>query len=127
MRTLSTLLVGLGVGIVAGAYLGAAAVWPGVVIGLVGVALSFVRSRETAVGPDAAVSPPDERPGLAGLGTRVEQILRLAEEQADGHRATAERTLAEARAEADRILERARSEAAGLTAGPPEADRSRAD
>jgi hypothetical protein len=33
----------------------------------------------------------------------------------------------EARAEADRILERARSEAAGLTAGPREADRSRAD
>ncbi|BEL05094.1 hypothetical protein Q0Z83_032850 [Actinoplanes sichuanensis] len=48
-----------------------------------------------------------DRPTLAGLGTRVEDILRLAEEQADDHRAEAKREadaiIAAAKAEAQRI------------------------
>ncbi|GIF41531.1 hypothetical protein BC793_111108 [Actinoplanes xinjiangensis] len=45
-----------------------------------------------------------DRPALSGLGTRVEQILRLAEEQAEDHRA-------EARREADGIIAAAHAEA----------------
>lgn len=45
-----------------------------------------------------------QRPTLSGLGTRVEQILKLAEEQADDHRA-------EARLEAEGIVTAARREA----------------
>lgn len=118
-RSFSALMVGLGVGAVGGAQAGAAAVWPAVIVGLAGVALSFVRSRPTAAGGEAAVPSTDERPTLAGLGTRVEQIIRLAEEQADDHRATAEREaerlLSEARSAARLIVDRARAEAARST------------
>jgi hypothetical protein len=131
-KSFSALLVGLGVGAVGGAYLGAAAIWPGVVVGVAGATLSLVRSSPTAVSGEAAVRPPGERPTLSGLGTRVEQIIRLAEEQADDHRATAEREaerlLSEARSAARLIVDRAHADAAGST-GPwkPAIDRPPSD
>ncbi len=58
-------------------------------------------------------------PTLAGLGGRVEQVLRQAEEAAQARRDDAEQEaaamLAAARAEAERIVEAARTGAAGLT------------
>lgn len=131
-RSFSALLVGLGVGAVGGAQVGAAAVWPGVIVGVAGLALSFFRSQPTVAGGEAAVPSTDERPTLAGLGTRVEQILRLAEKQADDHRATAEREaerlLSEARSTARLIVDKARAEAAGATAtANPASDRPPAE
>ncbi|WP_199737083.1 hypothetical protein [Micromonospora solifontis] len=117
--SLSALLVGLGVGAVGGAQIGAAAVWPGVAVGVAGVALAFFRSSPDAVSDETAAQSTDGRPTLSGLGTRVEQILRLAERQADDHRATAEREaeriLSEARATARLIVDRAHADAAGTT------------
>ncbi|WP_370461773.1 DivIVA domain-containing protein [Micromonospora sp. WP24] len=59
-----------------------------------------------------------QRPTLSGLGTRVEQILELAERQADDHRAEArreaERIVTAARHEAETILNRAHEQAAGI-------------
>jgi len=58
----------------------------------------------------------NSRPTLSGLGTRVEQILRLAEEQANDHRSEAKREsegiLSAARLEAREITDKARAEAA---------------
>jgi vacuolar-type H+-ATPase subunit H len=55
---------------------------------------------------------------IHGLGSRVEGILRLAEQQADDHRAQARREAAEivaaARREAEEILAAARQEASRL-------------
>ncbi|MGC5054615.1 DivIVA domain-containing protein [Micromonospora sp. DT48] len=60
-----------------------------------------------------------QRPTLSGLGTRVEQILKLAEEQADDHRSEArleaERIVTAARREAEAILNQAHEQAAGIT------------
>ncbi|WP_433614179.1 hypothetical protein ACQP2P_07510 [Dactylosporangium sp. CA-139114] len=102
MRRVAYLLIGLGVGLFAGSQLAASraqatALWTGVaatVVGLVMVAAS---------GPAASV-PGDEgedeegRPTLSGLGTRVEQILRTAEEQAAGHLRQAEKDARKVRA-----------------------------
>ena len=61
------------------------------------------------------------RPTLSGLGTRVEQILRLAEEQANEHRGEAKREsegiVSAARLEAREITDKARAEAAAMKAG----------
>jgi DivIVA domain-containing protein len=55
----------------------------------------------------------NSRPTLSGLGTRVEQILRLAEEQANDHRSEAKREsegiLSAARLEAREITDKARA------------------
>jgi cell division septum initiation protein DivIVA len=63
----------------------------------------------------------DSRPTLDGLGTRVEQILRLAEEQAEACRSAAqqeaEEIVAAARREAEEIVAAARREADGITNG----------
>ncbi|MEU4481686.1 hypothetical protein AB0F68_27015 [Micromonospora sp. NPDC023966] len=111
-------MIGLGVGAVAGAGCGAAATWPGVGLGVLGAGLALFGSR-SATSEEAAVAPSEKGPALAQLGTRVEQILRLAEEQAENHRAEAardaERTLSEARSAAQLIVDTARAEAAGLT------------
>jgi cell division septum initiation protein DivIVA len=60
------------------------------------------------------------KPTLSGLGTRVEQLLRLAEEQANEHRNEAEKkaeeTLGAARLQARELTEKARAEAQGLKA-----------
>jgi hypothetical protein len=123
--SLSALLIGLGIGAVGGAVLGAGAVWPGLVVGVVGVGLSLAGSKPADVGGEAAVQPPSEHPTLAGLGSRVEQIIRLAEEQADDHRTRAEREAELMLSEARLILDRARAEAAGLmAASKPETERS---
>lgn len=63
--------------------------------------------------------PDDSRPTPRGLGTRVEEILRLAEQQAEDHRAAARREadeiVAAARREAEEIVAAARREAGRLT------------
>ena len=59
--------------------------------------------------PATAVPPPR----LDGLGDRVQQILRLAEEQAEENRAEARRVLEEARSEARRIVDGARTDPTG--------------
>ncbi|PWU58800.1 hypothetical protein DLE60_19795 [Micromonospora globispora] len=108
-------LVGLGIGMGIGARFGSAAVPWAVVVGLVGIALSFVSSREPALTAESQSKPSSPRPQLADLGSRVEQILRLAEEQADNYRKEAEREaedlVAAARLEAGAIIDTARTEA----------------
>jgi poly-gamma-glutamate capsule biosynthesis protein CapA/YwtB (metallophosphatase superfamily) len=127
----AAVLVGLGVGVALGPSLGPAAVWSGVAIAVLGVALCLVGTTESDLVGDDLVDPDEDtevsgdgtstgatvaaarrrnrqRSGLSGLGTRVEQILRLAEEQADDHRA-------EARRESEAILNRAHEEAARIT------------
>jgi cell division septum initiation protein DivIVA len=65
--------------------------------------------------------PNEDGPTLRGLGTRVEQILRLAEQQAAEHRATARRDaeeiVAAAKREAAEILAAARRKAGRITEG----------
>lgn len=114
-------LFGLGVGATVGPSLGPAAVWSGVAIAALGVVLSLVGTTESDLVGDGLVDRDEDagvagdgtttgtavvaerrrrnrqRPTLSGLGTRVEQILKLAEEQADDHRA-------EARLEAEGIV-----------------------
>ncbi|MET8835890.1 hypothetical protein ABZV78_18480 [Micromonospora sp. NPDC004540] len=123
MKMLPALLVGLGVGAVVGTRLGATATWPGIAVAVLGVGLAVFGSR-AAAGDEAAARPSGEGPPLAQLGSRVEQILRLAEEQAENHRAEAardaERTLAEARSAAQLIVDRARAVATGLTGTGPD-------
>lgn len=72
-------------------------------------------SRSGDLIADAKNPEPADRPTLSNLGTRVEGILRLAEEQADDHRAEARREadgiLAAARAEADHTIAAARAKA----------------
>src|SRR5579859_18626 len=62
----------------------------------------------------------NSRPTLSGLGTRVEQILRLAEEQANDHRGEAKREaegiVSASRLEAREITDKARAEAAAMKA-----------
>ncbi|WP_173061436.1 hypothetical protein [Phytohabitans houttuyneae] len=114
----AAVLVGLGVGAAAGPSLGAAAVWSGVAVAAVGVVLSLLGSTEPAPGDGAERQGRNpQRPTLSGLGTRVEQVLELAEEQAADHRAEARREAEEivttARREAEAIVNRAREQAAG--------------
>ncbi|MGA3540467.1 hypothetical protein ACK8GE_14380 [Micromonosporaceae bacterium DT194] len=134
----SAVLFGLGVGATAGSALGPAAFWPGVAIIALGIVLSLVGTAETdLVGDDPDKDSPvtddgtgrgtavvahrrrrsGERPTLAGLGTRVEQILKLAEEQGNDHRAEARREaeaiVAAARRKAEAILNEAHQQAAG--------------
>ena len=139
----AAVLFGLGVGATVGPSLGPAAVWPGVAIAALGVALSLVGTTGSALVGDGPVDHDEEagaaddatttgttvvaqrrrrnrqRPTLNGLSTRVEQILKLAEEQADDHRAKArleaEGIVTAARREAEAILNRAHEQAVGIT------------
>ncbi|MFG3301797.1 DivIVA domain-containing protein [Micromonospora chersina] len=139
----AAVLFGLGVGAAVGASLGPAAVWPGVAV----AALSLIGTTESDLVGDDLVDRDGEpgaaddgttpgtavvaerrrrnrqRPTLSGLGTRVEQILHLAEEQADHHRAEARREaegiVTAARREAEAILNRAHEQAAGITGTLP--------
>ncbi|WP_442791427.1 DivIVA domain-containing protein [Micromonospora sp. NBC_01813] len=135
----AAVLFGLGVGVMVGPSLGSAALWSGITVAALGLALNLVGTAHNVDEPDdhdedvgvagdgAAVGSADSarrrrsrhRSGLAGLGTRVEQILRLAEEQADDHRTEAKREadkiLTAARREAEAILDRAHEQAAGTT------------
>lgn len=137
----AAILFGLGVGATVGPSLGPAAVWSGATIAALGVALSLAGTTESdlvgdsLVDRDKAAVAGDEtttgtavgaeqrrnrqRPALSGLGSQVEQVLKLAEEQANDHRAEArleaERIVTAARREAEAILNRAHEQAAGIT------------
>jgi hypothetical protein len=96
----------LGIGVMLGALAGREAFWVGLVIALLGVLLVLAGGlrRDTAIIPDNTVG---KRPNVRSLGTRVEQILREAEQQAETH-------MANARREADEIVVTAREEAARI-------------
>ncbi|MGW0217711.1 hypothetical protein ACWDXH_25280 [Micromonospora chokoriensis] len=131
----AALLFGLGVGAVVGPSLGTAALWSGVAIAALGVGLALLGESEPDLMADGMVDRDGnnasagttydewrqrhERPTLSGLGTRVEQILKLAENQANDHRAEAKREceqlVAAARQEAETIVSRAHDQAAGIT------------
>ncbi|WP_433057491.1 hypothetical protein [Dactylosporangium sp. CS-033363] len=92
MRRWALVLIGLGVGLFAGSQLAASraqatALWTGVAATVVGLVM-FAASGPTP--PEEAADGAEPRAGLPGLGTRVEQILRLAEEQAAAHLREAE-------------------------------------
>ncbi|AGZ44749.1 hypothetical protein AFR_32455 [Actinoplanes friuliensis DSM 7358] len=88
---------GLGIGMLGGRALG----WPALVLLGIGAAL-LIMSIGDAPRPAEAQPARPARPALAGLGERTEQILKLAEEQAEDHvrqaREEARRIVAEARA-----------------------------
>lgn len=132
----AALLFGLGVGAAVGPSLGAAAaLWSGVAVAALGIGLALLGDSEPdlmadgMVGRDGNSASADtsydewrqrhERPTLSGLGTRVEQILKLAENQANDHRNEAKREseqlVAAARQEAETIVSRAHDQAAGIT------------
>ncbi|WP_155372122.1 hypothetical protein [Catellatospora vulcania] len=109
----STAFAWLGTGTLVGVHAGGVALWVGV--GLLGAGLLLTLAGPGS-GADLLPGPAgirsDTRPGLDGLGTRVQQILRLAEEQADDH-------LAEARKEALKIVAAAHADAARLRGEHP--------
>ncbi|MGW3892365.1 hypothetical protein ACWD69_27100 [Micromonospora chokoriensis] len=135
----AALLVGLGVGAAAGPSLGPAAAWSGVAIAALGVALLLVGTRGPDLVRDGVIDDEEEgevpdggaataverrprnrqRSTFAHLGPHVEQILRLAEEQAstivEDARLESERLVAAARREADAHLNLAREQTAGFT------------
>lgn len=126
----AALLVGLGAGAAVGPSLGPVAVWSGVTIAALGVALFLVGTRRPDLVrdgdiDDGAATAVERRPRIrqrstfAHLGPHVEQILRLAEEQAstivDDARLESERLVAAARREADAHLNRGREQTAGFT------------
>jgi hypothetical protein len=119
-RPAAMILMGLGLGAIAGAYLHVVAAWTGLALVLAGLGVAVVgrpRTVDDASGlpPEPDGEPTAERPAFHGLGTRVQQILRLAEEQANDHRAKAEREaqriVADAQVEAQTIIEKAREQA----------------
>lgn len=120
--TAAGIVFGIGVGVVSGPFLGDAALWAGVVIAALGVALALAGPTDNRYLTGTGLSPlgdGGQQSSLGGLGTRVEQILRLAEEQADDHRREATREaeaiLSAARQEAAAILHRAHEQATGIT------------
>ena len=100
------LAIGVGLGLLAGMRYGDVLLIPALVAVAGGAVLIAVRSGAPAE-VLGQVPAQDTRPTLAGLGTRVEQVLRLAEEQAADQLKEAERQaaviIAEARADAARI------------------------
>lgn len=130
----AALLFGLGVGAAVGPSLGTAAVWSGVAVAALGIGLALLGESEPDLMADGMVDRDGksasadtsydegrerhERPTLSGLGTRVEQILKLAEKQANDHRNEAKREseelVAAARQEAETIVSRAHDQAAGI-------------
>src|SRR4051794_28589805 len=115
MKRWGVLLLGAGLGLVVGEGVGEAAALPGLIVAVLGLLLLIAGRRSGSrelVGDAMAARPwgPDDKPSFAHLGTRVEQILSLAEEQAGDH-------VVQAKAEADRILADARAEAGQILAG----------
>ncbi len=125
LRYGSVVALGLGAGTVLGFALGRPAMIVAFLAFVVGLALATFGWSSTAseVVPDPAapaakpVAAPTKRPTIAGLGSRVEQILGLAEKQALDHLTRAQREadeiVAAARAQAGEILDRAQAQAAG--------------
>jgi hypothetical protein len=107
MKGLGLFLFAAGFGAVVGASAGREAMPFATGAGVVGLLLAFAGSLSRSGGDLIEDAKSPDRPSLSGLGTRVEQILRLAEEQADNHRAEARREaeaiIATARAQAQRI------------------------
>jgi hypothetical protein len=107
------LVIGLGIGLIVGPNVGRDLLIPGLVAVAAGVAMVAAGGRTAVdlvqVPPSSSLSPSEGEPKVSGLGDRVHDILRLAEDQARDHRAEAEREaaaiIAEARAEAARIRE----------------------
>ncbi|MFC7244025.1 hypothetical protein ACFQO7_16260 [Catellatospora aurea] len=109
----STAFAWLGTGTLAGVYADGAALWIGVGLLGAGLLLTLVRpGGDATLLPTPVRTGSDGQPGLDGLGTRVQEILRLAEEQADDH-------LAEARRKAEQIVAAAHAEAARISGGHP--------
>ena len=110
-RALAQILIGTGVGLaIGGRFAASAAFIAGAVVAVAGlliVAIPGSPSRDLIAGNSADAPATRPAPPLSDLGTRVEQVLKLAEKQADEHRAAARREAdqitAAARAEADRI------------------------
>jgi hypothetical protein len=94
-RTVGALALGLGAGLGIGMLGGRALGWPALVLLGIGAALLIMSIGD-------APGPAEPSPALAGLGQRAEQILKLAEDQAEMHvsvaREEARRIVAEARA-----------------------------
>ena len=107
------LAIGLGLGLLAGMLYGEVLLIPALVAVTGGAVLVAARGRAPAqvLGQVPAQVPAQrDRPTLAGLGTRVDQVLRLAEDQAKDHLREAERQAAE-------IIAEARADAARIRAG----------
>lgn len=119
MKGWGLFLIGVGVGAMVGVQGGESATLPALVAVIGGLLLLAVNARSrtrdvvrdataartTMTGSDTAPEPARDRPSLVGLGSRVEGILKLAEEQAADRIAEAEATatqiVAQARAEAE--------------------------
>ncbi len=118
LRYLSLVTIGLGIGAVAGGSIGTGARWAGGALIFVAAVLAVLGSADPTPAPDN-LAREGKRATLSGLGTQVERILRLAEEQASAHRAQAQRQadeiVAAARAEAQAILDRAQGQAGPVT------------
>ncbi len=93
-------LFGAGAGVAGGALAGEVAIVPGLAVAAVGLVLLAFPSRSGGRDLVAPAPPPlssaPGKPSVAGLGSQVERILGLAQEQADA-------IVAEARAEAERL------------------------
>jgi hypothetical protein len=114
MKRWGLFLLGVGVGATLGVEVGDPASVPALAAVALGLVLLVIKRRsgelvEDALAGGGAARPEaaGERPSLAHLGSRVEQILSIAEQQAAKHvaeaKVTAEQIVAQARAEADRI------------------------
>jgi hypothetical protein len=120
MKRWGLFLLGVGIGAIAGVQAGEPVVLPALVAVVAGLVLLAVRARsgphdlvgDATTGSTAKAGPktaaaPARRATLEHLGSRVELILKLAEEQAADHiaeaKATAAQIVADARAEAERI------------------------
>lgn len=117
MKRWGLLLLGAGAGTVAGALLGRPAILPALAVVLTGLLLLPLRGRSgggdlvatatAAHTAGAGSATTSGRASVLDLGSRVETILGLAEEQAADHvaeaKATAARIVAQARADAERM------------------------
>ncbi|WP_432986904.1 hypothetical protein [Dactylosporangium sp. CA-233914] len=103
MRRWAILLIGLGVGLFAGSQLASSraqstALWSGVVATVAGM-MVFAASKPLTSEDDGEDPDGDApRPTMSGIGTRVEQILRTAEQQAADHLRQAEKDARKVRA-----------------------------
>lgn len=120
MKGWSLFLIGVGGGAMVGVQMGESVSLPALVAVIGGLVLLSVTARSrtrdlvrdataartTMAGSDTALEPARDRPSLVGLGSGVERILKLAEDQAAEHiaeaKATAAQIVAQARAEAER-------------------------
>ncbi|GGN63804.1 hypothetical protein GCM10010112_23410 [Actinoplanes lobatus] len=112
MRGLGLFLIGVGAGLAGAALAGRVGMVAAFVPVVAGLILLATKGR--------SASDETPAPALRGLGTRVHELLELAEAQAADHvaegRRQADDIVAQARAEADEIVARARAEAGEIEA-----------